>query len=72
MKSFLERFYIQISRAPVRQTSATSVMGTERLTGALLDRLTHRIHILEANGESYRLRESKDRLKRRQSTRKRK
>ncbi len=50
----------------------TEVMGTERLTGALLDRITHRIHILEANGESYRLRESKDRLKRRQSTRKRK
>lgn len=48
----------------------TEVMGTERLTGALLDRLTHRIHILEANGESYRLRESKSRLKRRQSTRK--
>jgi DNA replication protein DnaC len=50
----------------------TEVTGTERLTGALLDRLTHRIHILEANGESYRLRESKDRLKRRRSTRKRK
>jgi len=50
----------------------TEVMGSERLTGALLDRLTHRIHILEANGESYRLRESKDRLKRRRSTRKRK
>ena len=50
----------------------TEVMGTERLTGALLDRLTQRIHILEANGESYRLRESKGRLKRRQSTRKRK
>lgn len=40
----------------------TEVMGNERLTGALLDRLTHRIHILEANGESYRLRESKRRL----------
>ena len=38
-------------------------MSSERLTGALLDRLTHRIHILEANGESYRLRESKQRLK---------
>jgi DNA replication protein DnaC len=40
----------------------TEIMGSERLTGALLDRLTHRIHILEANGESYRLRESKRRL----------
>ncbi len=26
-----------------------------RLTGALLDRLTHHVHILEMNGESYRL-----------------
>ena len=50
----------------------TEVMGTERLTGARLDCFTHRIHILEANGKSYRLRESKGRLKRRRSTRKRK
>ena len=37
----------------------TEVFGSERLTGALLDRLTHRCHILEANGESYRLRQAK-------------
>jgi DNA replication protein DnaC len=42
----------------------TEVMGSERLTGALLDRLTHRVHILEANGESFRLREAKTRQKR--------
>ena len=42
----------------------TEVMGNERLTGALLDRLTHRVHILEANGESYRLRQSRQRLRR--------
>ena len=42
--------------------SWTEVMGSERLTGALLDRLTHRVHILEANGESYRLREARSRL----------
>lgn len=41
----------------------TEVLGSERLTGALLDRLTHRVHILEANGESYRLRDAKRRLK---------
>ncbi len=35
------------------------VMGNERMTGALLDRLTHRVHIIEANGESYRLRQAK-------------
>ena len=40
----------------------TEVLGSERLTGALLDRLTHRVHILEMNGESYRFRESVRRL----------
>jgi DNA replication protein DnaC len=39
----------------------TSVFGSERLTGALLDRLTHHVHILEMNGESYRLRQSRHR-----------
>jgi DNA replication protein DnaC len=33
----------------------TSIFGSERLTGALLDRLTHHVHILEMNGDSYRL-----------------
>ena len=41
----------------------TEVMGSERLTVALLDRLTHRVTILEANGESYRLQDSKRRGK---------
>ena len=31
----------------------TEVFGSERLTGALLDRLTHHVHILEMNGESH-------------------
>ena len=39
----------------------TDVFGSERLTGALLDRLTHHVHILEMNGESYRLRQSNTR-----------
>ena len=39
----------------------TSVFGPERLTGALLDRLTHHVHILEMNGESYRLKVSRRR-----------
>ena len=38
----------------------TEVFGSERLTGALLDRLTHHVHILEMNGESYRLKHSRD------------
>ena len=37
----------------------TEVLGSERLTGAPLDRLTHHVHILEMNGESYRLKQSK-------------
>lgn len=41
----------------------TEVLGSERLTGAMLDRLTHRVHILEANGPSYRLADAKRRLK---------
>ena len=39
----------------------TEVLGSERLTGAALDRLTHRCHILEAKGESYRLRDARRR-----------
>lgn len=39
----------------------TSVLGSERLTGALLDRLTHHVHILEFNGDSFRLKQSKSR-----------
>ncbi len=35
------------------------VLGSERLTGATLDRLTHRCHILECNGQSYRLADAK-------------
>ena len=41
----------------------TSIFGDERLTGALLDRLTHHVHILEMNGPSYRLAQSRSRQK---------
>ena len=37
----------------------TEVLGSERLTGALLDRLTHHVHILEMNGDSSRLKHSR-------------
>lgn len=37
------------------------VTGNERLTGAMLDRLTHKVHIIEANGESFRLKEARSR-----------
>ena len=72
-KAGAELLFEVVSRAYERQSlivttnlpfeSWTEVLGSERLTGALLDRLTHRVHILEANGESYRLTESRRRLK---------
>jgi len=39
----------------------TETFGSERLTGALLDRLTQHVNILEMNGDSYRLGQSKAR-----------
>lgn len=36
----------------------TEVFHDERLTGALLDRVTHHAHIIQIKGESYRLRQS--------------
>jgi DNA replication protein DnaC len=76
-KAAAELFFEVVSRAYERTSLIvttnlpfeqwTEVMGSERLTGALLDRLTHHIHILEANGESYRLRQSRGRLRQRQA-----
>jgi len=37
----------------------TEVFGSQRLTGALLDRITHHVQIIEMNGDSYRLSSSK-------------
>ena len=37
----------------------TEIFGSERLTGALLDRLTHHVHILEMYGEGFRLKQSR-------------
>ena len=39
----------------------TETLGSERLTGALLDRITHHVNILEMNGDSYRLAQSRAR-----------
>ncbi len=39
-------------------TEWTEVFGDPRLTSALLDRMTHRCHILKFDGESYRFRQS--------------
>ena len=60
-----EVFSQRYERASVLVTSNlpfdewTGVLGSERLTGALLDRLTHHVHILEMNGDSYRLKQSR-------------
>lgn len=47
----------------------TEVFGSERLTGALLDRVTHHSHIIQLKGESYRFRQTlgKYKLNRRES-----
>jgi DNA replication protein DnaC len=44
--------------------SWTEVLGSERLTGTTLDRLTHRCRIIETKGESYRLSDAKTRARR--------
>jgi len=73
-KAGAELLFEVISRAYERQSvilttnlpfeNWTEILGNERLTGALLDRITHRVHIIEANGESYRLKHAKKRAKR--------
>jgi DNA replication protein DnaC len=73
-KAGSELLFEVVSRAYERQSlivttnlpfeNWTEVCGCERLTGAMLDRLTHRVHIIEANGESYRLQQSRKRLAR--------
>ncbi|MBM3491192.1 MAG: hypothetical protein FJX68_12240, partial [Alphaproteobacteria bacterium] len=46
----------------------TGVFASERLTGALLGRLTHHVHILEMNGDSYRLKQSRRRQRAKRAT----
>ena len=50
-----------VSKARFQHDEWTETFGSERLTGALLDRLTHNVSILEMNGDSYRLGESRAR-----------
>jgi DNA replication protein DnaC len=73
-KAGAELLFEVVSRAYERQSiilttnlpfeNWTEILGNERMTGALLDRMTHRVHIIEANGDSYRLRDAKKRAKR--------
>ena len=76
-KAGAELLFEVVSRAYERQSLIITtnlpfeqwveVCGSERLTGAMLDRLTHRVHIVEANGESYRLRDSQQRIRRKRT-----
>jgi DNA replication protein DnaC len=50
-----------ISTSNLPSDEWTEVFRSERLTGAILDRLTHHVHILKMNGESYRLNQSRKR-----------
>lgn len=47
------------ANGPVTFDEWTETFGSERLTGALLDRLTHHVSILEMNGDGYRLAQSR-------------
>ena len=70
-KAGAELLFEVVSRAYERQSLIlttnlpfeqwTEILVNERLTGALLDRITHRVHIIEANGESFRLKDAKKR-----------
>jgi DNA replication protein DnaC len=76
-KTGSELLFEVVSRAYERQSLIVTsnlpfenwieVCGSERLTGAMLDRLTHKVHIIEANGQSYRLEQSRKRLARQQN-----
>jgi hypothetical protein len=46
---------------PAREWPFARSFGTERLTGALLDRLTHHVNSLGMNGDCYRLGQSRAR-----------
>ena len=45
-----------------------SIFQGERMTAALLDRFTHRCHIFELNGESFRFKESSKQAKEKKTT----
>lgn len=59
----MDYFYSAVYTSNLPFEEWTETFGSERLTGALLDRLTHHVTILEMNGQSYRLNQSKQRSK---------
>jgi len=63
LETHRDREIHQNERVPV-QGSWTEILGSERLTGATLDLLTHRCKIIETRGEGYRLHDAKARTRR--------
>lgn len=64
MFQFISALYERVAlliTTNLRFAEWTQVFGSERLTAALLDRVTHRATILEFVGESYRFRERQER-----------
>ena len=59
LKCFLEFSVVFVHQTNLQFSQWITVMDNERLIGAMVDRLTHKVHIIEANGESCRLRKSK-------------
>ena len=59
-KSWLAAHLLRRCLSNLPFNELTEGFGSERLTGALLYRLTHHVHILEMNGESYRLKCSRE------------
>ena len=63
-RDLFEVFSLRYERGSVLVTTNlpfdewTEMFGSERLTDALLDRLTHHVHIIEMNGDRYRFRQS--------------
>jgi DNA replication protein DnaC len=65
--SVYERVALMVT-SNLRFADWTQVFGDERLTAALLDRLTHKAHILEFVGDSHRIRQRTQRERRHEST----
>jgi len=60
-RAYEQQSLIVTSNLPFEEWN--EVFGSERLTGALLDRITHRCYIIEAKDDSYRLEQAKNRVR---------
>jgi len=60
-RAYEQQSLIVTSNLPFEEWN--EVFGSERLTGSLLDRITHRYYIIEAKDDSYRLEQAKNRVR---------